>query len=471
MVFTSQIFLFYFLPLALLGYYALPQRWRNLFLTLASYVFYGWWSPWFVTLMLASTVVDWFCGVAITAPDAAPASRKRAVTISVVTNLALLGFFKYFMFAQENINRLMEVFGSDSHFTLTVILPVGISFYSFQSMSYSIDLYQGTAKRARSFRDFACYVSMFPQLVAGPIVRYHDIATQLDDRPQHGELFYRGALNFMIGFAKKILIANTLGEVSDLALAAESLPAHVAWFGILAQGLQLYFDFSGYSDMAIGLGQMFGFVMPLNFFAPYRALSMSEFWTRWHISLSNWLRDYVYIPLGGNRGSAWFTNKNLMITMFLGGLWHGAAWTFIAWGVCHGLVLVTERLLGEDSWYARLPDPLRMFRSAMYFSFSLVLWRVPDLGTAAQYYSALVLGVDASTGDAAQGAVMAARVYQPAYVFVMLIAVGITWLSPLHWIKRVESSTALTLATFALFLLSIVAMYSQAENPFLYFRF
>jgi len=471
MVFTSQVFLFYFLPLVLLGYYALPRSLRNLFLTLASYVFYGWWNPWFVTLMLGSTLVDWFCGLAITADGASAHKRKAAVTTSIVTNLSLLAFFKYFMFAQANLNRLFEAFGSDVALSLTVVLPVGISFYSFQSMSYSIDLYRGHAQRARTFRDFACYVAMFPQLVAGPIVRYREIATQLGERPQRGELFARGSLTFMTGFSKKVLIANTLGEVADLAFEAGTLPAHVAWFGIIAHAFQYYFDFSGYSDMAVGLGQMLGFSMPINFRAPFRAKNMSEFWTRWHISLSNWLRDYLYVPLGGNRRGKWLTYRNLMITMFLGGLWHGAEWTFLVWGICHGAALIVERMLGEDSWYARLPSPVCMARSFLIFAFLLTLFRAADLNAAWDYFEALVRGVNASSGDSAIGAVLAARVYQPAYLFVFALAFAIIWFSPMDWLQRVERSAGLTLFTFLAFALAIVALFSQAENPFLYFQF
>jgi len=471
MVFSSQVFLFYFLPLALVGYYALPRRRRNLFLSLSSYVFYGWWSPWFVTLMLASTVIDWFCGVAVTAPGASQKRRKRAVATSVSVNLLLLGFFKYFMFAQANFNRLLELFGADAMPTLMVVLPVGISFYTFQSMSYTIDLYRGHAKRARTFGDFACYVSMFPQLVAGPIVRYREIAEQLNERPQRGELFHLGALNFMVGFAKKVLLANTLGEVSDLVLEGGTYPAHVAWFGVIAHAFQYYFDFSGYSDMAIGLGQMFGLTLPVNFRGPYRSTSMTEFWTRWHISLSAWLRDYLYIPLGGNRGGTFLTSRNLFITLFMGGVWHGAEWTFLIWGALHGGVLVYERFAGSESLYARLPHGLRVFRTFLIFALLLVLFRAPDLEAAWIYAKMLVLGIAAGDGNEAAGAVMAARAYQPVYLVATVLAGLIIWGAPAEYVARVRKSATLTLLTFVLFVMAVVAMFTQAENPFLYFQF
>lgn len=471
MVFSSQVFLFYFLPLALAGYYLLPRRARNLFLTLASYLFYGWWSPWFVSLMLGSTVVDWFCGVAVTRPGASDAARKRGVRISVASNLLLLGFFKYFMFAQANVNRVLEALGREPTETLMVVLPVGISFYSFQSMSYTIDLYRGHAERARSFADFACYVSMFPQLVAGPIVRYRDLARQLVERPQGGELFHSGAVAFMVGFSKKVLLANTLGEISDLSLQGGSLPAHVAWFGIVAFAFQLYFDFSGYSDMAVGLGRMMGFQLPVNFRAPYRSASLTEFWNRWHISLSTWLRDYLYIPLGGNRGGTWRTCRNLILTLFLGGVWHGAQWTFLYWGFSHGLLLAAERLAGPNSIFVRLPRPVRVLRT---FGFCLLLYvgfRAPDLASTWMYTKSLFMGVAGGEGHAAAGAVLAARVYQPFYLGVMLLAAGIVWLAPEDYLERAERRRPLTAMTVLFFLVAVVAMFNQAENPFLYFQF
>ncbi len=469
MVFTTQVFLFYFLPLVLGVYYVLPRGSRNLFLALASYVFYGWWSPWFVSLMLVSTVLDWFCGLAVTAPGASNRKRRAAVAVSVIGNLSLLGFFKYFMFAQENLNRLIEAFGGETTRMITVVLPIGISFYSFQSMSYSIDLYSGKAERARTFRDFMCYVSMFQQLVAGPIVRYREIAAQLGERPQKGELFHLGALNFMIGFAKKVLLANTMGEIADLTFAAGSMPPHVAWVGVTAYAFQIYFDFSGYSDMAIGLGQMFGFSLPINFRSPYRSESFTEFWRRWHISLSTWLRDYLYIPLGGNRDGLRRTYRNLAITMFLGGVWHGAQWTFIAWGVFHGVALSLERMAGKRAYWTRLPRAVRVALTFVLVLFSWVLFRAEDMGAAGTYFAAMAGGV----GDAAAGAVMAARVYQPFYLVALLVCGAVVWggIETKDLADKASRSVPLALGTLGLFALAVVAMMSQAENPFLYFQF
>jgi alginate O-acetyltransferase complex protein AlgI len=347
MVFSSHVFVFYFLPVALGTYYALPRRARHFAVTVLSYVFYGWANPRFVFLMLASTAVDYLCGLAIagrlgrrfgepieTLPLAGPRTRaqRTALVVSVCANLSLLGFFKYFNFAVANYNGALRLVGLDQYQwedVLRVTLPLGISFYTFQSMSYSIDVYRGHARAIRNAVDFACYVSLFPQLVAGPIIRFSEVADQLRERRHTLEKFARGVAMFSLGMGKKVLLANPCGKVADMAFDAGSVVAVDAWYGVLAYAFQIYFDFSGYSDMAIGLGLMLGFTFPKNFDSPYRAESITDFWRRWHISLSSWLRDYLYIPLGGNRRGPWRTYANLAAVMLLGGLWHGAAWNFV----------------------------------------------------------------------------------------------------------------------------------------------
>ena len=360
MVFTSHAFVFYFLPLVIAGYYATPTGHRSLFLAIASYLFYGWWSPWFVTLMLASTVIDFQCGRVIAAAGSRPSVRRTALLASIAANLTLLGFFKYFMFAGRNLNVVLGWLGSDPLGVIDVVLPVGISFYTFQSMSYSIDLYRGRARPAQRFVDFAAYVALFPQLIAGPIIRYHELADQIRSRPQSGELIAQGLMFFAIGFAKKLLIANNVGHIADAAFSADAPVWHVAWTGITAYAFQIYFDFSGYSDMAIGLGAMFGFRFSRNFNAPYQAESITDFWKRWHISLSSWLRDYLYVPLGGNRLGALRTYVNLAVTMLLGGLWHGAQWNFVVWGALHGSLLALERANSKRGLLHVLPRPARV---------------------------------------------------------------------------------------------------------------
>ncbi|MFQ5349102.1 MAG: MBOAT family O-acyltransferase, partial [Thermoanaerobaculia bacterium] len=319
MVFSSHLFVFWFLPAVLALYYLLPRRARHLGLTVLSYLFYGWTNPLFMVLMATSTVVDYLCGLSMAGRLGArfgepiellepggPRSRgqRLAVTVSVVANLSLLGFFKYFNFAADSYNSLVAALGLgdlrlDS--VLRVALPLGISFYTFQSMSYSLDVYRGHSRALRSFIDFACYVSLFPQLVAGPIIRFSEIADQLRRRTHTLEKIARGAAFFSLGMAKKVLLANPCGKVADTVFDAGSVLALDAWYGVTAYAFQIYFDFSGYSDMAIGLGLMLGFVFPKNFDSPYRAESITDFWRRWHISLSTWLRDYLYLPLGGNR--------------------------------------------------------------------------------------------------------------------------------------------------------------------------
>ena len=299
MVFSSYLFLFYFLPLVLVAYYASPVRLRHLLLTIASYVFYGWANPLFVILLLFSTAVDYFAGLVIERERETAASwptpRARiALIASVTSNLTLLGFFKYFNFGVDSFDALVAWIGMPElriDAALRITLPLGISFYTFQSMSYAIDLYRGDARAVRSFVDFACFVSMFPQLVAGPIIRFSEIADQLRSRSHTLAKFARGVSFFSLGLAKKVLLANPCGKVADLAFDAGSRGPLDAWYGAVAYAFQIYFDFSGYSDMAIGLGLMLGFVFPKNFDSPYRADSITDFWRRWHISLSTWLRD------------------------------------------------------------------------------------------------------------------------------------------------------------------------------------
>lgn len=470
MVFSSYIFLFGFLPVALLAYYATPMRGRSLTLTLLSYVFYGWWDPRFTLLMLVSTLIDYVCGRIISAEGGTPASRKGALITSIVSNLGILAFFKYAIFFAENLGAVTTFFGGDAPampiFLSHLVLPVGISFYTFQSMSYSIDLYRGHASPARSFVDFACYVSMFPQLVAGPIVRYGSVADQLRHRSHTLEGFVAGMTRFNYGFAKKILLANPMGGIADLCFEAGSLDSPLAWTGALAYAFQIYFDFSAYSDMALGLGRMFGFRFPENFASPYRAVSLTDFWRRWHISLSTFLRDYLYIPLGGNRKGAAKTYRNLILVMLIGGLWHGAQWTFVIWGLVHGLCLA-----GEKAWRERvaLPVPPVIGRSLTIFVIliSWIFFRSPNLESAMQYLGTLF----EFGGKDSAAQVLAAVVFAPANVGLLVICASVVsllpntgdWLRIVTWRKVVFG--------LVLLFISIRVMGLQGFNPFLYFQF
>jgi len=471
MVFSSHLFVFYFLPLALGLYYACPRRGRHLLLTVLSYAFYGWANPWFVFLMFFSTVVDYVCGLLIAGePRGIPASRRRrrfAVALSAVTNLSLLGFFKYLGFVQCNLNVLLDVFGHGPVRVYEVLLPVGISFYTFQSMSYTIDLYRGHARPVRSFVDFACYVSMFPQLVAGPIVRYHEIAEQLHSRTHTMDKFARGVFFFAMGFGKKILLANPMGEMADAAFGANALAWHQAWAGVLAYAFQIYFDFSGYSDMAVGLGLMLGFELPRNFNYPYRADGLTDFWRRWHISLSSWLKDYLYIPLGGNRRGARRMYVNLAIVMLLGGLWHGAEWTFIVWGAIHGAGLILERLGGKEPVYRKAPRALRV---ALTFVLVLIAWtffRADNVGAAFAYVGTM-FGVVRGT---AVSALLNGILYSPDHVVLLAVCAGIVWRCPDTWEIVGAITRRRALAAMAVMALSAGVMFTQTYNPFLYFRF
>src|SRR3954468_35583 len=389
MVFTTHIFVFYFLPLFLLVYYNLPFRWRNAWITLASYLFYGWWEPWFVGLMLFTTVTDFMWGKVITRDGATPLERKLAVAACVVTNLSLLAFFKYYMFAAETLNQMLAAVGAQQFRVLTVVLPIGISFYTFHSLTYILDLYRGHASPAKSFTGFSAFVALFPDLVAGPIIRYKTLAEQLRAREHTAVRFASGISIFIVGFAKKILLANPCGNVADAVFGAANPYPLDAWMGALAYAFQIYFDFSGYSDMAVGLGRILGFEFPRNFDAPYRSESITDLWRRWHISLSSVLRDYLYYALGGNRKGEGRTYFNLAVVMLLGGLWHGAKWTFVAWGAFHGLLLVLERWRGKQSFYSGLPKPGRIAVTFLLVLFSWVLFRADNLTAAVEYFRAM----------------------------------------------------------------------------------
>ncbi len=468
MVFTTHIFLFYFLPLFLLVYFGLPSAWRNLWITVASYVFYGWWEPWFVCLMMFTTVMDFIWGKVITRPGATPIQRKLAVVACVVTNLSFLGFFKYYMFAAESLNRLLVAVGFERFSVMKVVLPIGISFYTFHSLTYIIDLYRGHATPAKSFTDFSAFVALFPDLVAGPIIRYKTLAAQLAARGHTLSRFASGTLIFMVGFAKKILLANPLGGVADAVFNASNPLPLDAWVGVLAYAFQIYFDFCGYSDMAVGLGRMLGFEFLKNFDAPYRADSITEVWRRWHISLSSVLRDYLYFPLGGNRKGPTRTYVNLAVVMLLGGLWHGAKWNFIVWGAYHGLLLGYERWRGKQSLYESFPGPWRIGLTFVLMLFSWVLFRADSL-TAAWHYFGSMFGL-MPVADTAL--LLAAGIYTPYRLLILALGAGLVF-QPLQahdWALRPVDWPRVGVA-LPLFVLSLMTMYSQAFNPFLYFQF
>jgi alginate O-acetyltransferase complex protein AlgI len=485
MVFSSFLFVFYFLPAALLLYYSVPRRAQHLMLTLVSFVFYGWANPLFSFLLLFSTIIDYVAGLVIAlggprtwtrpvqrlAAEGGRSTRQRAALVfSICANLTLLAFFKYFNFSIDSYNDLVNWLGlSDMGLdvTLRVALPLGISLYILQSLSYVIDVYRGHSAAMKNFGDFLCFEMMYPQVVAGPIIRYSEIEDQLHFRESTATKFARGVSFFALGLAKKVVIANPCGKVADLTFEAGSLGVLDAWYGVTAYAFQIYFDFSGYSDMAIGLALMLGFVFPKNFDSPYRSQSITEFWHRWHISLSAWLRDYLYVPLGGNRKGRIRTYVNLFLVMLIGGFWHGAAWNFVIWGAIHGTLLAVERARGKTAIFGALPAP---FRVATTFVLVLVAWvffRAPDVRHAFRY-----LGDMLAFGTPQDSAgLLGGIVYQPYYIVTFLAAGLIVWGAPQTWDWTRTLTLPKAAAVAAVFLVSVTVLATQSYNPFIYFFF
>ena len=388
MVFSSNVFLFLFLPIFLGLYYLSSNRYRNLLILIGSYVFYAWWRVDFLLLFVAVTLWNYIFGLRIYRAGVRSKAAQRWVLWGVVGNLATLGYFKYANFGMNNLNAALESFGFEPFLLTHVILPIGISFYIFQSLSYLVDVYRGDTEPTENLINFAAFIALFPQLIAGPVLRYKDLADQFTGRTHSVDKFAEGATRFMQGFVKKVFIADSLAPLVDHCFALQNPSGGDAWLGMIAYTAQLYFDFSGYSDMAIGLGLMMGFRFMENFNQPYISQSITEFWRRWHISLSTWLRDYLYIPLGGNRNSTFKTYRNLLLTMLLGGLWHGANWTFLLWGAWHGLLLSVERRLGVSG----NPAEFRWLRWASTFLFVMLGWvtfRASTLSDAFGFYGAM----------------------------------------------------------------------------------
>lgn len=467
MVFSSYLFLFFFLPLVLIFYYASPRKFKHLTLTLFSYLFYGWANPAFMLLMAFTTTVDYTNGRLM---GAFPAKKRIFLIISIVTNLSVLAFFKYFNFGIENYNTLMATMGIPRwqfEGFFRIVLPLGISFYTFQSMSYVIDVFRGDAKVVKNYIDYTCYVSMFPQLVAGPIIRFQDVADQLIYRVHTWEKFSRGITFFMLGMGKKILLANPCGKIADVTFGAGNLSVLDSWYGLVAYAFQIYFDFSGYSDMAIGLGLMLGFVFAKNFDSPYKSCSITEFWQRWHLSLSTWLRDYLYIPLGGNRGSQAKTYRNLIMVMLLGGLWHGASWNFLIWGGIHGGYLAFERAQGKESVYRKLPKILQVIITFFIVLIAWVFFRADTLPDAWRYFKSL-FGLSAiNTASEVAGGL----IYNPYYLLNFVLAGIVIWALPQTWDFTRKLTWPKIVWCMLVFALALAALTTQSYNPFIYFIF
>ena len=467
MVFSSLTFLYVFLPLVFAAYFLVPQRWKNLTLLVFSLVFYAWGEPLYILLMLGSTAVDFGAGLLLDRFDQNARARKAIIIASIAISLLTLGVFKYASFFVGSIN---------SAFGLTLLdpnlpLPIGISFYTFQSMSYTIDLYWRKIPVQRSFLNYAMYVSLFPQLVAGPIVRYEHVVKEIDNREITMPQMAEGVKLFIIGLGKKVLLANNMGSLWTTVKASDygELSAATAWLGILAFTFQIYFDFSGYSDMAIGLGRMLGFHFPPNFNYPYISRSISEFWRRWHMTLGSWFRTYVYIPLGGNRDGLAKTIRNLIIVWFLTGLWHGASWNFVLWGLYFGFLIMLERLfLGK--LLERIPAPLSMMYSFLAVVLGWVLFDVDTLSGAMAYLGAMF-------GGSGVGADSASGYLFSAYgITFLLCIIGATALPAKLWERirariPVPAMAAIPVLEVLVLLAATAYLVNATYNPFLYFRF
>lgn len=471
MVFSSAFFLFAFLPIALLAYRLAPTAWRNTILLLVSLVFYVWGERDYAWVLLASIAGNYLAALWI-ARAGTPAGARWRATAAVVINLLLLFTFKYANFLVDNLNIVLRRLHYDAIDLPPMHLPIGISFFTFQAIAYVVDVATRAVPVERSPIRYALYAALFPHLVAGPIVRYRDIADQLAGRTSSVDMFASGVRRFVVGLAKKVLIANTLAVTADAAFGRPTtdLGMGAAWLGLMSYSMQIYFDFSGYSDMAIGLGRMFGFDFLENFMHPYTATTVTDFWRRWHISLSSWLRDYVYIPLGGNRVSARRGLMNLLIVFVLCGLWHGAAWTFLLWGLWHGVFLIAERA-GLNRQLAAWPDILRRAYTLLAVAGGWVLFRADGFTHASRYFSAL-LGMRSglSVADLMSIDVAIALVVGAACCF-PLLAVLRQRLAEVRWRPQTVSAAAELAFCSAMLGLSVWLLAAGTHQPFLYFRF
>lgn len=466
MLFNSYEFLFFLLPVVLAGYYLfLPKAGRHGWLVLCSYVFYGWWDYRFCGLLLLTTAIDYVAGGRIAAA-ADPAVKRRWLRFSICSDLSILGFFKYYDLGADTLNRLLQGVGAESGMVplLHLVLPVGISFYTFQAMSYSIDIYRGHARPAKSFMDFACYVSLFPQLVAGPIVRYHELDSQLRERSHTWEKAGAGMVLFVLGLAKKVLLADAVAPLADWGFSQATIGFAGSWSSLLAYTLQIYFDFSGYSDMAVGLGLMLGFQFPQNFNSPYKSATITEFWRRWHISLSSWLRDYLYVPLGGNRKGPLRTYANLFVTMLLGGLWHGASWNFVLWGGYHGILLAMERMNGRRGFLWRLPRPFQVILTFGLVMFGWVLFRASSMEGVARMTKGMI-------GLHGWGEVP--TMAGTGILSGLGVALGLAMVfgAKNSWEIRWKPGWALAAGLLVLFIVCVAVFLVNTSSPFLYFQF
>lgn len=470
MIFSSIFFIFAFLPIVLVIYYVIPFQGKNLVLLISSLIFYAWGEPVYVALMLLSIGINFISGLELESHMNAGDMNKAkyACIITAVINFLILGFYKYYGFVIESLNAVLPVDISYKE----LALPIGISFYTFQTMSYVIDVYRGTVKAQHDIVAFGAYVSMFPQLIAGPIVRYSDVERQLKKRTISLEKFGEGAVWFLRGLGKKVLLANNIGSFyeSIAALSTSEMSALTAWIGCFAYTMQIYFDFGGYSDMAIGLGKMLGFDFMRNFDYPYTSKSITEFWRRWHISLGSWFREYVYIPLGGNRVGTPKTIRNLLVVWTLTGLWHGAAWNFVFWGLYYGIIICLEKYVLKGL-LERLPGAVQHVYTMSFVMIGWVMFFSPSMGSVASYLGAMV-------GIGGKGLFDMTGFYYLKSILLLGLAsaIGCTpfvyrKFSELLW-KEDRYMRVVGVVMYAgIFMISTAYLINDTYNPFLYFRF
>ena len=466
MVFSSTIFLCVYLPLVLLGYYICPKKGRNLFLLIVSLVFYAWGEPKYVFLMIFSILVNYIFGRLMDKHRENKKRLKLMLVLSVVIDIGLLSVFKYTDFIITNVNA---IFGANFDL-LNIALPIGISFYTFQAMSYTIDVYRDDVRVQKNLIDFGMYITMFPQLIAGPIVRYADVQDQLADRSVTTADFSEGIMRFVVGLGKKVLLANQMGAVwSEIYALGGDVSALMAWTGAIAYTFQIYFDFSGYSDMAIGLGRMFGFKFPENFRYPYQSVSITDFWRRWHITLSTWFKEYLYIPLGGNRRGLARQALNLLIVWSLTGFWHGAGWNFVMWGLYYFVILFIEKLFLLKA-LDKLPKFFRHVYALVLIIIGWVIFASDDVSVLLPYLGSMF---------GANGAIGGMDVYTLLTKAVLLIICCIAstelpkklFLSAAGAMNEKAAFTLKSVLTIALLAMSMILLIGDSYNPFLYFRF
>lgn len=469
MIFSSVFFVFLFLPIVLLAYFIVPGKLKNVVILISSLIFYAWGEPVYIVLMIFSIVYNYIAGIEIDyhREEGREGRAKFVFLMSVVVNLLILGFFKYYGFVIDNLNHILPIEIPNR----ALALPIGISFYTFQTLSYVIDVYWGNVKVQKNLIYFGTYISMFPQLIAGPIVRYADVEEQLSDRRVSLAKIGSGAAWFLRGLGKKVLLANNIGMAYDAiaALPGDEVSVLAAWIGCAAYTFQIYFDFSGYSDMAIGLGRMFGFDFMKNFDYPYTSTSITEFWRRWHISLGSWFREYVYIPLGGNRVSTPKHIRNLFVVWMLTGLWHGAAWNFIFWGVYYGVLLMVEKYLLMDI-LERLPRIIRHIYTMLLVMIGWVFFFSPSMGSAVGYIGRM-FGIGAA-GLVNPTAVYYLYNYILLFLVLIICSVPYTYKKFFGFMQRRRSRLGVAIAAYvAIFVLSAAYLVNATYNPFLYFRF